>query len=62
MSCASDLPSDGRGAQARSLPDEKINEAKRVLAYTLTAQVHGEEEAKAAGQARRRHSLPAARI
>lgn len=31
-----------------SLPDEKINEAKRVLAYTLTAQVHGEEEAKAA--------------
>ena len=29
-----------------SLPGEQINEAKRVLAYTLTAQVHGEEEAK----------------
>jgi tyrosyl-tRNA synthetase len=31
-----------------SLPDEQINEAKRILAYTLTAQVHGEEEAKIA--------------
>ena len=31
-----------------SLPGEQINEAKRVLAYTLTAQVHGEEEAKIA--------------
>ena len=28
-----------------SLPGEQINEAKRVLAFTLTAQVHGEEEA-----------------
>ncbi len=28
-----------------SLPGEEINEAKRVLAYTLTAQVHGEAEA-----------------
>ena len=28
-----------------SLPGEQINEAKRVLAYTLTSQVHGEEEA-----------------
>jgi len=31
-----------------SLPGEQINEAKRVLAYTLTAQVHGEEEARIA--------------
>ena len=31
-----------------SLPGEQINEAKRMLAYTLTAQVHGEEEAKIA--------------
>ena len=31
-----------------SLKDEKINDAKRILAYTLTAQVHGEEEAKKA--------------
>ncbi len=31
-----------------SLPGEQINEAKRVLAYTLTAQVHGEEEAQKA--------------
>ena len=31
-----------------ALPGEQINEAKRVLAYTLTAQVHGEEEAKTA--------------
>ncbi len=31
-----------------SLPGEQINEAKRMLAYTLTAQVHGEEEAKKA--------------
>jgi tyrosyl-tRNA synthetase len=28
-----------------SLPGEQINEAKRVLAFTLTKQVHGEEEA-----------------
>ena len=28
-----------------SLPGEQINEAKRVLAFTLTTQVHGEEEA-----------------
>ena len=34
-----------------SLPGEQINEAKRVLAYTLTAQVHGEEEAKVAQSA-----------
>ena len=34
-----------------SLPGEQINEAKRVLAYTLTAQVHGEEEAKLAQSA-----------
>ena len=31
-----------------SFQDERINEAKRVLAYTLTSQVHGEEEAKIA--------------
>jgi tyrosyl-tRNA synthetase len=31
-----------------SLQDEQINEAKRILAYTLTAQVHGEAEAKIA--------------
>ncbi len=31
-----------------SLPGERINEAKRTLAYTLTAQVHGEEEAQKA--------------
>jgi tyrosyl-tRNA synthetase len=31
-----------------SLPGEEINEAKRVLAYTLTTQVHGEEEASKA--------------
>lgn len=31
-----------------SLPGEQINEAKRTLAYTITAQVHGEEEAKKA--------------
>ena len=31
-----------------SLPGEQINEAKRVLAYTLTSQVHGEEEAQKA--------------
>lgn len=31
-----------------ALPGEQINEAKRMLAYTLTAQVHGEEEAKRA--------------
>ena len=31
-----------------SLPGEEINEAKRVLAFTLTTQVHGEEEAKKA--------------
>ena len=34
-----------------SLPGEQINEAKRELAYTLTAQVHGEEEAKTAQSA-----------
>ena len=34
-----------------ALPGEEINEAKRVLAYTLTAQVHGEEEAKLAQSA-----------
>ena len=34
-----------------SLPGEQINEAKRVLAYTLTAQVHGEDEAKNAQSA-----------
>ena len=34
-----------------ALKDEKINEAKRVLAYTLTAQVHGEEEAMKAQKA-----------
>ncbi len=34
-----------------SLPGEQINEAKRMLAYTLTAQVHGEEEAKLAQSA-----------
>lgn len=34
-----------------ALPGEQINEAKRVLAYTLTAQVHGEEEAKIAQSA-----------
>jgi tyrosyl-tRNA synthetase len=28
-----------------SLPGEQINEAKRTLAFTLTKQVHGEEEA-----------------
>ena len=31
-----------------SMPGEQINEAKRTLAYTITAQVHGEEEAKKA--------------
>lgn len=31
-----------------ALKDSAVNEAKRVLAYTLTAQVHGEEEAKRA--------------
>lgn len=31
-----------------ALPGEQINEAKRTLAYTITAQVHGEEEAKKA--------------
>lgn len=31
-----------------ALKDSAINEAKRVLAYTLTAQVHGEDEAKRA--------------
>jgi tyrosyl-tRNA synthetase len=31
-----------------SLPGEQINEAKRALAFTLTAQVHGEAEAKTA--------------
>ncbi|MEG1525132.1 MAG: tyrosine--tRNA ligase [Clostridia bacterium] len=31
-----------------SLQDNEINEAKRVLAYTITAQVHGEEEANKA--------------
>lgn len=31
-----------------ALPGEEVNEAKRVLAYTLTTQVHGEEEAKKA--------------
>ncbi len=31
-----------------ALRDEKINEAKRVLAFTLTEQVHGTEEAKKA--------------
>ena len=31
--------------------DHRINEAKRVLAYTLTAQVHGEEEATRAQKA-----------
>lgn len=34
-----------------SLPGEQINEAKLVLAYTLTAQVHGEEEAQKAQSA-----------
>ena len=34
-----------------SLPGEQINDAKRILAYTLTAQVHGEEEAKIAQSA-----------
>ncbi|MCE5188916.1 MAG: tyrosine--tRNA ligase [Eubacteriales bacterium] len=33
------------------LPGEQINEAKLVLAYTLTAQVHGEEEARRAQSA-----------
>ncbi len=31
-----------------SLKDEKINEAKQVLAYEVTRQVHGEEAAQAA--------------
>ncbi|MEN6339078.1 MAG: tyrosine--tRNA ligase [Clostridiaceae bacterium] len=31
-----------------ALPGEQINEAKRTLAYTITEQVHGEEEAKKA--------------
>ncbi len=34
-----------------ALKDSAINEAKRVLAYTLTEQVHGTEEAKNAQQA-----------
>lgn len=34
-----------------ALRDSAINEAKRVLAYTLTEQVHGTEEAKKAQQA-----------
>ena len=34
-----------------SLKDSAINEAKRVLAFTLTEQVHGTEKAKAAQQA-----------
>lgn len=34
-----------------SLKDEKINEAKKVLAFELTKRVHGEEEAKKAEQA-----------
>ena len=29
-----------------SLKDEKINQAKKVLAYEVTKVVHGEEEAK----------------
>ena len=36
---------------ALTAPTANINEAKKVLAYTLTAQVHGEEEAKKAQQA-----------
>ena len=34
-----------------SLKDEKINEAKKVLAYEITKLVHGEEEAKKAEEA-----------
>ena len=33
------------------LQDSAINEAKRVLAYEVTKNVHGEEEAKKAQQA-----------
>lgn len=36
-----------------SLKDEKINEAKQVLAYEVTRQVHGEEAARAAEAAAR---------
>ncbi len=36
-----------------SLKDEKINEAKEVLAYEITKTVHGEEEAKKAQEAAR---------
>jgi len=34
-----------------SLKDSAINEAKKVLAFEVTKQVHGEEEARAAQQA-----------
>ena len=34
-----------------SLKDEKINEAKKILAYEITKLVHGEEEAKKAAEA-----------
>jgi tyrosyl-tRNA synthetase len=34
-----------------SLKDSAINEAKKVLAFEVTRQVHGEAEAKAAGEA-----------
>ena len=34
-----------------SLKDEKINEAKKIAAYEITKLIHGEEEAKKAGEA-----------
>lgn len=37
--------------KAITAPTANINEAKKILAYTLTAQVHGEEAAKMAQQA-----------
>ena len=37
--------------KAITAPTANINEAKKILAYTLTAQVHGEEAAKKAQQA-----------
>ena len=44
------LPMD-KIKELASLKDEKINEAKKVLAYEITKLVHGEEEAKKAEEA-----------
>lgn len=51
MPGASHLPAHGRSAPPVRLKDSEINEAKKVLAYEVTRQVHGAEKAEAAKKA-----------